>query len=342
MSVGLGKSYQCVGLNRLGAYLSVAKTKGPPADKSVCATVEKPNEIWRRITGIYPGVKQTAQERKRGLRILARRIQERVGRGGRGMAATEVATTNRLSLADDWTVRPEAWARVKCSGVSIEGLCVELGCTHARLTMLLKEYSSLSASEFIDGLNFVSLKQALTTRLRETAEAMWGYPGSFVAFKLSTDGTGEGANGTRSEKRSRYFHTRPEELFEESRTDERERRVGELCDRLRFSFDLESLAISAGYASGAKLKRACLNVLGKTLREIERMLAAEVVQFYLCAEDRELREIASREKLNATVARARELYHGSDDAPVPPFVDEWAKFEELKAEWLSRMRDMFG
>jgi hypothetical protein len=85
-------------LNRLGAYLSVAKTKGPPADKSVGATVEKPNEIWRRITGIYSGVKQTAKERKRGLRILARRIQERVGRARRGTAATEVATANRSSL----------------------------------------------------------------------------------------------------------------------------------------------------------------------------------------------------------------------------------------------------
>ena len=152
MSIGFGKSYQKAGLNRLGAYLSVSKTKGPPADRNVCPTTAsrnacsttagrnacpttagyndcstsadkngcsaKPNEIWRRYTGIFEGVELKPFERKRGLGILARRIRERLARGRstplprplsplarRGenadapaaiSAATEVATTKRL------------------------------------------------------------------------------------------------------------------------------------------------------------------------------------------------------------------------------------------------------
>jgi hypothetical protein len=100
--------------------------------------------------------------------------------------------------------------------------------------------------------------------------------------------------------------------------------------------------MSAGFSSGARLKRACLNVLGKSLAEIEKLLAAEVLQFYLCAEDKALREIASRENEIQVVFRARELYHKSEDAPKPPFLDECSKFEELKPEWLSRMRILFS
>ena len=90
------------------------------------------------------------------------------------------------------------------------------------------------------------------------------------------------------------------------------------------------------------MKRACLNVFGRTLAQIERQLAGEVVQFYFCAEDRALREIARRDDGSVIVGRARELYHGSEDIPEAPFVDEYAKFEELKAEWLSRMWDVFN
>jgi len=212
----------------------------------------------------------------------------------------------------------------------------------------------MSAGEFVDGLKFSSLKRALAHRMREAAFELWGFPGSFIAVKLmngglsqrregaknsGTDGSGEGAKGRRGDKRSRYFLTRPEELFEECRSDERARRIGELCAMLRADFDLESWAISAGYASGAKLRRACLNVCGRTLAQIERALASEVVQFYLCAEDRELRAMACSDVLSVEVARARELYHGDDAKPEPPFVDEWSKFEELKAEWLSKLRD---
>ena len=394
MSVGMNKSYQCVGLNRLGAYLSVAKTKGPVADRtgkgesggSGDEGSERPNEIWRRVTGIYPDVKQTAKQRKRGLRILARRIQERVSRESSQVEAAAADSIQgfspepeagcpshlrplsyrgtgdgaRLSLADDWTVMPDSWVRTREGGVTIEAVCVELGCSRALLNSLIKEYCGLSAEEFFDGLKFSRLKAALLARLRAAAEELWGYPGSYIAVKLSLlseagstlhDGSGYGGNrgrgeyggqdgngGLRRAKDSRFFRSRAEELFEETRGEERARRIGELCERLRAGFDLDGWAAGAGYASGTRLKRACLNVAGRSLREIERLLAAEVVQFYFCAEDRELRELACADGVNATVARARELYHASEDKPEAPYEDEWSKFEELKAEWLSRLK----
>jgi len=250
---------------------------------------------------------------------------------------------------------------------------VELGCRRHILTSLLKEHCGMSASEFLDGLKFSRLRTAMMVRLREAAMELWGFPGSFVAVKLQREAErgdsesllcdpdrrtphpglaslvsalslkGRGENGGRCAggKRSRFFRTRPEELFAESRGDERARRVAELCAMLRRDFHLESWAVSAGYESGAKLKRACLNVLGRTLEKLERALAAEVVQFYFCAEDRELREIALRDDGSVITGRARELYHGDDAKPEAPFVDEYSKFEELKAEWLSRMWDVF-
>ena len=391
MSIGLGRSYQHVGINRVGEYMKPAKEKGPSADSNVCSTISRPNEIWRRYTGIFEGKKISPEERKRGLRILARKISERVRRNftaeaqrpgegqkhgvtGRDARTTGLAAGSEprtvasggleISLVSDWDFDSATWTRVANCGVTVEALCVELGCTRSRLTSLLKEYCGMSAPEFVDGVKFSRLKSAMMLRLREAATELWGFPGSYVAVKLCSErraesllcdpdltprppslrGKGENGGGGRCAvgKRSRFFRTRAEELFEESRGDERVRRIWELCDMLRRDFHLESWAISLGYENGAKLKRACLNVLGRTLEKLERGLAMEVVQFYFCAEDRQLREIALRDDGSVITGRARELYHGDDAKPEEPFVDEYAKFEELKAEWLSRMWNNFN
>jgi hypothetical protein len=118
------------------------------------------------------------------------------------------------------------------------------------------------------------------------------------------------------------------------------RRTRELAEQLKGDVDLQSWALSAGFGSAERLKRACLNVLGLSLRELERRLAGEVLQFYFCAEDLALRTLACRAENSADVFRAREIYHGSEDMPEAPFTDEWAKHEELKAEWLSRIREV--
>ena len=110
---------------------------------------------------------------------------------------------------------------------------------------------------------------------------------------------------------------------------------------MREDFDLEGWAVRAGFANGARLKRACVNVLGRSLRMIERALAAEVVRYYLCAEDKVLRQVACGAE-SARVARARWAYDQSEDAPTEPFLDEWSKAEELAGEWLTAMREGFG
>ena len=135
---------------------------------------------------------------------------------------------------------------------------------------------------------------------------------------------------------------RAEDYAREERYEERARRIGELAAKLRENFDLETWAVGLGFASGARLKRACLNVLGKSLRAIERALAEEVVRYYICAEDKVLRKIACMETETPNVIRARWVYGKSDEAPKEPFLDEWLKAEELAKEWLEKMKAAFG
>ena len=106
---------------------------------------------------------------------------------------------------------------------------------------------------------------------------------------------------------------------------------------------MEDWAARVGFANAARLKRACLNVVGRSLRAIERAFAEEVVRYYICAEDKVLREMACRdEENNPRVIRARWVYAKTEDAPREPFLDEWSKAEELASEWLAEMRSAFG
>jgi len=248
-----------------------------------------------------------------------------------------------LSLTAEWGGGVETWARTAREGRSVESVCVELQISRARLTMLTKEYCGLTAHELVDGFSVRRVKSALIARLREAAESLWGLPGVWASWKM--DGfrvSGFGFRGNTTTKRSKYFRMRPEDFASEERWAERERRIGELAAAVRREFDLETWAAGLGFASGARLKRACLNVLGKSLRALERAMAAEVVRYYICAEDKVLRKIACLEEETANVIRARWIYHKSDDAPTEPFLDEWSKAEELARDWLERMRREFG
>src|SRR4051812_11474102 len=75
MSIGFGKSYQYAGINRAGKYREAAREKGP-ADRNVCTTIEKPNEVWRRVTGIFPHVALSPKERRAGLTKLVEWIEK--------------------------------------------------------------------------------------------------------------------------------------------------------------------------------------------------------------------------------------------------------------------------
>jgi len=252
-------------------------------------------------------------------------------------------TETELSLMTPFGRAVEEWARPGNEGRSVENLCVELQISRARLTMLTKEYCGLTVQELMDGFKVRKLKSALVERLREAAQELWGLPGTFAAWK--TDGyrvSGFGFRERQTAKQSRYFRMRPEDYACEERGDERARRIGELVVALRRNFDLEDWAARVGFASGARLKRACLNVLGRSLRALERAMAEETVRYYICAEDKVLRQVACGDDNNPRVARARWIYGRSEDAPKEPFLDEWSKAEELARDWLDKMRAAFG
>ena len=285
-------------------------------------------------------------------------------------------TATELCLMQPWGVGVEEWAGA--AGNSVERLCVELQISRARLSMLTKEYCGMTAQELVDGFRIRSVKRGIIERLREAACELWGTPGSFAAFKYcepqrhrdTEDERGPGFRvpgsgyGERRESRpltprglrprrpsptrgegkcSAYFRMRAEDYASEERYEERARRVEELVAALRRNFDMEDWAARVGFANSARLKRACLNVVGRSLRAIERAFAEEVVRYYICAEDKVLREMACRdEENNPRVIRARWVYAKSEDAPREPFLDEWSKAEELASEWLEEMRRAFG
>ncbi|MCY3019002.1 MAG: hypothetical protein NTW87_08240 [Planctomycetota bacterium] len=305
---------------------------------------------WRRITGITRAVEGvlTRKERKAGLKRLVERIKELA------TEATEATEKRQESkeptLMTPWDAGVEAWAG--SAGNSVERLCVELEVSRTRLTMLTKEYCGLSAQELVDGFKVRRLRRWIGLRLREAAQQLWGTPGNYAATKyemepqMNTDEHGyEKGSGFRvrgiAQKRSRYFRMRPEDYYYENRASERARRCFELTWRLREDFDLEGWAVRAGFANGARLKRACVNVLGRSLRAVERALTEEVVRYYICAEDKVLRQVACGSD-SARVARARWAYNESEDPPTAPFLDEWSKAEELARDWLEKMREGFG
>jgi hypothetical protein len=142
-------------------------------------------------------------------------------------------------------------------------------------------------------------------------------------------------------KRPQYFRVRNAEWRTEDEVEERERRTKELLLKFRRECSLEVMALELGFANGSRMKRACLNVLGKSWRAIERGLVEEVVRYYLCAEDKLPREIASRED-SILAFCARELYDGTEEKPTEPFLDEWSGHEHFAKEWLEWMASAFG
>ena len=79
-------------------------------------------------------------------------------------------------------------------------------------------------------------------------------------------------------------------------------------------------------------------IKGRSPRELENLLAADVVYYYFAAEVRILREIACKDKSGGGVFRARELYHDCEDEPKEPFGDLWSSLEFGKAKWLAAMQ----
>jgi len=278
--------------------------------------------------------------------------------------------TARFSLSTPWEKDVAAWALPCNAGRSIEDICVGLAMSRARLTTLTKEYCGLTAQELVDGFRIGKLKNALAERMRSAARDLWGPPGTFARTKLDEVPLPEGFGATgcgssqsvrealgatgcsssqpvapgtrRGTKHSMFFRSKGEDYYKEERGEEITRRTAELAEKLRDAFEIEAWAVHLGFASAARLKRACLVVLGRTIRQLERILSAEVVRYYICAEDRVIRELACRDDQSAMTLRARLYYGNSDAKPTAPFLDEWSKYEVLARDWLMAMYKAYG
>ena len=96
----------------------------------------------------------------------------------------------------------------------------------------------------------------------------------------------------------------------------------------------DGFAVKLGFRGFSELNRACLNVYGKSVRQLAFEIMKEIVEFYLAAEVKELRQLASVDSDSHGVMRARFIYGGDCEKPVPPFFDLW---ETQDAGWLARM-----
>jgi len=146
-------------------------------------------------------------------------------------------------------------------------------------------------------------------------------------------------------KRSRYFRSSASEFLGTEAWEEEGIRVSELLGSLDLlreenDFRLGAFVTLLGFETAGKFRAACVNVMGRTMEQLERILAGEIVRYYLAAEDLALRGLAMRE--DAMGIRAREVYWGSEDVPTEPFLDRWSAAEFAKPEWIAKMREEFG
>ena len=365
--MGFDVSYQKVGINRVGEYLKPCRTKGNPSPfhgegGTTAAAAPKVNEPWRRISDLVGANAET-----RDPKIRKRCVRKLVGWIERRWCEAQVSVERRVpkqaTMSGGWDWNVGDWRRVSNSGRSVESICVQLGIAPRKLTALLKETHGISAAELLDGFKIRNLKKYLTAQLRMAADRLWGSPGEFAQRRCMGGVSGmdagmAGRNGVEApmrlaggtpaphKKRARYFRTRPEEFLRLEHGDEERLRLGELLgmlDRVRDEndFELEAFAAQLGFASARNFKRACLNVMGRTMRQLERILAREIVEYYLAAEDRELRAIGARN--DEFGFRARELYCGDGESAVmEPFLDRWSACEAGKPEWLDAMIADFG
>jgi len=160
--MGFGVSHQNVGINRVGKYREVCRTKNPTPGPSPFhgegrTAALKVNEPWRRISDLV-GVNAETRDpkvRKRCVRKLVSWIDRRVSEErARGETELKVA-----KVCEAWGDDAFEWRRVVTSGSSVEGICFRLGISRGRLTGLLKEVMGISAGELLDGFRIRGLRR---------------------------------------------------------------------------------------------------------------------------------------------------------------------------------------
>ena len=290
-------------------------------------------------------------------------------------ALREHAEARHFLITSPWeTVAFKDWTSVAVAGRTVDSLCAQLDLSRAKLTTLTRELCDLTPQDIVDGFRLRCLKGALIDRLRTAARELWGAPGSFVHAKLEARllelkadqpsllrATDEKKRGTRGPAASAgrtgggACATFVPDHWQRERACEISERADQLAAALHFSpllrgryrggpenFDFDAWAVQLGFGTPARLRRACLNVFGRSLKQLERILANEVVRYYVAAEDKALRELARVKNNERITVLARDLYGCEDDPAEPPFLDAWSKCEYFDREWLDAMRAAYG
>ncbi|HYG76360.1 MAG TPA: hypothetical protein VEK08_15250 [Planctomycetota bacterium] len=353
-------AHQFAGLNRTGAFRKPSPYKAQRRTSDEPAPAAEPGAEWQRDFAQLEN--NSADERRAGLARLVQALKETARTR---LQHRDAANREDTEKGKDWrtatlgcTVNalPEVnqWARVVNMGTPLDAFCAQYDMPRATLSRLTRMHCGLSASELVDGFRLAGLKNALLDQLRHAARRLWGAPGS-LAERLMVEGalarprsllnaTMErskffGANEPNWESLRGTSEERTEQLVAEL---QQLRRSGDMATPQR-CFDLTSLAVSLGFEAASSLRRACATVYGQPISAIERVLAAEIVDYYLCAEEKVLRDAASHAEESAIVCRARYLYSGDEDyRPEPPYVDRWSSAEFFRGGWLSAMQDAFG
>jgi len=236
----------------------------------------------------------------------------------------------------------DAWA---CEGQAREmvvGVCEDLNISRHKLSELTREYRGIPATELIDGFRVMKVKSGIAELLKAYARELWLSPGLYVGVlvmdeRLSVYGGGASAyfvDPTESYRKKELWETR-----------------GERRGALIAAFDggwkrggnsRAGFAARLGFRSFSELNRACVNVFGKTVRDLAWEIGGGIIEFYLAKEQDALRELAVCEPASARIARARYLYRGDALRPEGDAARVSVLWDALDADWRERMEGWLG
>lgn len=213
-------------------------------------------------------------------------------------------------------------------------VCRELNIAKSKLGELCREFRGIGARELIDGLMVRGVKTGIAGRLKVAARELWGYPGVHVNAMLNDERLKVHAYG-RSE-----FYVTADNFYRGELAETIQERRELLLDGFdglwkRGGMSRDGFAMSLGFRNFSELNRACLNVFGKSVRDLAWELSHEIVEFFVAKELETLREIAVREPANERVARARFLYFKDARKPESTTVNwVWAGLDPVRRDEL--------
>lgn len=352
-----------MGVRAMHRFSNLYRAAGSPVGVDVDPD-EKDNEPWRRITNMTVANEWLLdrKERRAGIRALVVWIEDwvleyvaevRAERRACGGAAAGVLPASRVALGVGgaeakavWGapvpagigggMAGEAWA---CEGQSREVLaavCLDLNISKHKLGELIREYRGISAAELIDGIRVRPVKAKLAELLKRYALDLWMHPGMNVGVLLMDERLKVYGGGN-----SEYFVDPSEDFRKQDLCEAIPERREALLARFdagwkRGEMSRDGFAVELGFRSFAELNRACLNVFGKSVRQVAWAVGCEIVDYYLAKEQQELCDLAYSEHASPRIARARYLYHGSARRPEGARIDAgwWAS---LDATWRAEM-----